>query len=258
MLERTTRQDHCLVTLTDTLYLPGTRRLIASVIRQNGTLPIIVLSDDPVALKDPFLAETCERLIPIDPSRYADIRPYKKRHSKRHARTFYKFEAFANYGYQRNIFLDSDILCLRPTPKLFDAGSSPLMAARDMGSRKTRAYKGSTDEINSGVLVIDQSIQGTVTLENLHQTARENPGRGGYNAGDQGIINKWIREVNIEIDFLPSEYNLIKKDYEDLSELDTCRLLHYCDRKPWIPAKESDSSPQALVKIWEDTFEESF
>lgn len=224
----------CLIVLTDSLYLPGTRKAIESFTRHNGLLPLIALSYDPVALRDPWLTERSDQLVPINAESYAAIAPYKKRRSKRHARTFCKFEAFADFGYDRNLFLDSDILCIRPAPRLLQPAPAPLMAARDTGFRPTRGYKGSPNEINTGVLSIGKSLMGAPTVGRLKTIASDDPGRGGYNAGDQGIINKWIRSHAISLERLPSDYNLIKKDYTDTANLESCKLLHFADRKPWF------------------------
>lgn len=236
--------------LTDTLYLPGTVRLLESWLRHNEALPAIALSRDPAALADPDLtALTTERHL-IDTASYADIRPYKKSRSQRHAETFYKFEAFRDFGYERNIFLDSDLLCLRETPALLEPSDHALLAALDTGFKKTRGYKGHDHEINSGVLSIHRSLLGESTITQLKRLARENPGRSGYNSGDQGIINKWIYANEIDLGLLPSEYNLIKKDYQDTDGLDCCRLLHFCDRKPWF---ENEREPTQLETLWQES-----
>ncbi|MCF3648197.1 hypothetical protein [Synoicihabitans lomoniglobus] len=246
---------NCLVVLTDLLYLPGTRRLITSWRLHQPPLPIIVLSAQEEALRDPFLCAHCHRRIPINPAPYADIRPYQKRRSRRHAQTFFKFEAFGDFGFERNLFLDSDILCLRETPALLAPGTVPLRAARDTGFRKTRAYKGHAIEINSGVLSIGRAIQGAATIARLQDIARTQPGRGGYNAGDQGIVNKWIHRDGIDVELLPPEYNLIKKDYADTTGLADCRLLHFAGHKPWLGQRHhGDSGPpvRALEQLWHE------
>lgn len=238
--------DVCLVVLTDSLYLPGTRRLIESWRLHNSPLPVIALSAEAEVLRDPWLIAHCHRRIAIDPAPYADIRPFKKRHSRRHAQTFLKFEAFGDFGFARNLFLDSDILCLRETPALLAPGTVSLQAAKDTGFRKTRAYKGHPVEINSGVLSIGRAIQGRATIARLQAIARTHPGRGGYNAGDQGIINRWIHTHRIDVELLPPDYNLIKKDYADTAGLQDCRLLHFAGHKPWLGQRRHDASAPAL------------
>ena len=247
--------DNCLVVLTDALYLPGARRLIASWQLHHSPLPIIVLSQEEEALADPFLRTHCHRHVLIDPAPYADIRPYKKRRSQRYAQTFFKFEAFGDFGFERNIFLDSDILCIREAPALLAPGIAPLRAALDTGFRKTRAYKGHPNEINSGVLSIGRALQGPVSIARLQDIARNHPGRGGYNAGDQGILNKWIHADKIDVELLPPEYNLIKKDYADIEGLNDCRLLHFAGHKPWLGQQRNDTTrlaPEALDQLWND------
>ncbi len=245
--------DNCLVVLTDALYLPGTRRLLESWRLHHPPLPVIALSAQEEVLSDPFLVAQCHRRIPIDLTSYADIRPYKKRHSRRHAQTFLKFEAFGDFGFERNLFLDSDILCLNPAPVLLEPSPIPLRAALDTGFRKTRAYKGHPIEINSGVLSIGRAIQGPATIARLQKIAHTDPGRGGYNAGDQGIINKWIHTDHIDVELLPPDYNLIKKNYADTDGLTDCRLLHFAGHKPWLGQQRNDSPPSlldALEQLW--------
>ncbi len=243
--------DCCLVVLTDTFYLPGTVRLLESFQRHNGSLlPCIALSDDLAALDDPILEKLCHRRELIDSDRYASLPIYKKSRSKRHARTFRKFEAFADYGFSRNLFIDSDILCLRPAPLLFAPCEAPLQAARDTGFRPTRGYRGSPEEINSGVLVIDQPLQGNATVDQLLRLAHEQPGRSGYDSGDQGILNKWIRQETIPLRLLPKNYNLIKKDYSDATHCDDCSLLHFAGRKPWLPLTTTSEKQAPLIELW--------
>ncbi len=241
--------SHCLVLLTDSLYLSGTLRTIESWQALNPALSTIILSKEPSILQDPRLRELADQFILIETAAYEGIRPYKKSRSKRHAQTFYKFEAFRDFGFERNIFLDSDVLCLRPTPLLLESSPHALLAAIDTGFKKTRGYKGHANEINSGVLSIHHSLQGHGTVEQLKTLARETPGRSGYNSGDQGIINKWIHRQGIDLGLLPSEYNVIKKDYADTSGLADCRLLHYCHRKPWIIPSQS---PSPLESLWHE------
>jgi len=241
------RVDTALVLLTDPLYLSGTLLLASSFSQQNGALPIIVLSKSRELLEDSRIRNLATVRHLVEPAHYHDIPVYKKRRSKRHAATFLKFEAFRDFGYAQNLYLDSDLLCLRPAPKLLRASGAPLAAAADSGFRATRRYKGHKPEINTGVLRIDRELQGESTVSALLKIARDEPGAGGYNAGDQSVINKWIHRNKIQVDMLPPEYNLIKKDYADTASLASCRLLHFCARKPWFPSK---APMQALERLW--------
>ncbi|WP_221032379.1 hypothetical protein [Actomonas aquatica] len=246
----------CLVVLTDALYLPGTRKLLESWDAWHPRLPVVALSVEAAVLEDPWLVARCERRVRIDPAPYADIQTYKKRHSRRHAQTFFKFEAFGDFGFERNVFLDSDVLCLREASALLAPGAVSLRAVLDSGFRKTRAYKGHAIEINSGVLSIGSRIQGAATIARLQALARTSPGRGGYNAGDQGIVNKWIAADGIDVELLSPDYNLIKKDYTDEAGLAECRLLHFAGHKPWIGRQRNDGAAVALdplERLWGGT-----
>lgn len=245
--------DHCLVVLTDPLYLPGTLRAIESWLQWNGPCPIVALSRKPEVFRDPALQRFGPQCRSIDDPAFGRIKAYRKRRSRRHAETFYKFYAFSDFGYERNIFIDSDVLCLRPAPLLCEDSKSDLLAALDTGFRKTRAYKGHPIEINSGVMAINRAIQGPATVAKLIAIAEEEPGRGGYNAGDQGIINKWMHREALCVTLLPPDYNLLKSDYEDESGLDSCRLLHFTGRKPWFDRARHDGTlrpPATLEKLW--------
>jgi len=235
----------CLVVLTDSLYLPGTLRMLDSWRAHNDPLPVIALSRDRRALESESLANFCAQRHLIDESDYAAIRPYKKSRSKRHGETFFKFEAFQDFGFEQNLFLDSDVLCLRPTPFLTQPASHALRAALDTGFKKTRGYKGHRHEINTGVLAIGKPLQGKDTVDQLKRIAIEKPGRSGYNSGDQGIINKWIHLHGIDLGILPPDHNLIKKDYSDTTGIADCRILHFCGSKPWI-----NNEPSCLSKLW--------
>ena len=135
------------------------------------------------------------------------------------------------------------------------ASPTPLRAVSDTGFRKTRAYKGHPIEINSGVLSIGRALQGAATIARLQDLARTHPGRGGYNAGDQGIINKWIHAEGIDVDLLPPEYNLIKKNYADTRGLNDYRLLHLAGHKPWLGQRRNDATDytvEILERLWHD------
>ena len=90
---------------------------------------------------------------------------------------------------------------------------------------------------------------GSATVDALKAIARSDPGRGGYNAGDQGVLNKWIHAEEVPLEVLPEEYNLIKKDYADIRSLNRCRLLHLAGAKPWIERARGDGEACSLGPV---------
>ena len=59
----------------------------------------------------------------------------------------------------------------------------------------------------------------------LQEIARTQPGRGGYNAGDQGILNKWIHADGIDVELLQT--GAILHDFGKIDELSYDRAFSY-------------------------------
>ena len=78
-------------------------------------------------------------------------------------------------SYRKLIFLDADILPLRPLSHLFRLSSS-FAAVPDVGW---------PDIFNSGFLVLDPSEDKFTATMNIVRS------KGSWDGGDQGVLNEW-------------------------------------------------------------------
>jgi alpha-N-acetylglucosamine transferase len=87
-----------------------------------------------------------------------------------------KLHVFRLTGYRKIIFLDADILTLRPISHLFRITAS-FAAVPDVGW---------PDIFNSGFLVLEPSEEKFASVMALVKS------RGSWDGGDQGVLNEWI------------------------------------------------------------------
>lgn len=86
-----------------------------------------------------------------------------------------KLHVFRLTNYHKIIFLDADVLPLRPMSHLFSI-PHPFSAAPDVGW---------PDIFNSGVMVLSPGEEKFNELRELVKT------RGSWDGGDQGLLNEW-------------------------------------------------------------------
>ncbi|PWN48080.1 hypothetical protein IE53DRAFT_370917 [Violaceomyces palustris] len=81
-------------------------------------------------------------------------------------------------GYDKLVFLDADMLVLRPIDHLFELPGDPSFAA----SPDT----GWPDAFNSGLMLLKPSLK---TFEGIRKFAKE---KGSWDGADQGLLNDWF------------------------------------------------------------------
>jgi len=251
-----TTRSACIVTFTDERMLPGTQVLIHSLAQHNdlSDVPIIVLSDDPRILDDPYLRDHATHRHVVDLEPYAGIEHKQIRLGvKAYAAAF---EAFRDYGFDVNLYLDSDMLCRGSIAELLTPTQRDLRVVADGSDSMRRIFYEDVSEFNSGVMAIGKQLQGDPVVAELIEHAAC---KHSYDGGDQGTLNRWAFERGIDIEFLPVIYNLAKMIVSQRREdwmwrckrryLDDCRLLHFVWHKPWLRA---DRHFESVERLWHD------
>lgn len=256
--ERHSAVSTSIIIFTDARPLPGAECLAYSLRKHNPTSDyrIILLSDCPDVLKSRRLKELTDEQRFVNADKYKSIRP-EKAHWGRKA--FMKaFEAFRDYGSDRNVLLDADILCLDELQPLFEESDYDLRVVRDIHDRLRKSGLGDRDEFNSGMMVIHRRLMSDATVAELIQFAA---GRKSYDGGDEGIMNLWACEKRLRVEYLPDAFNLLKVVARRrfgsgvIGRLaGECRLLHYHTHKPW--GVRNESRYRSLNRLWHDVYQE--
>ena len=156
-------------------YKIGLDVLLHSLDRHNSLNEIdkILITDDIEKYND-------LKIINVDGKIYKDvIKPNPK-----WAKTFYKFEIFKMYDYDRVIFLDCDMLCVGDISYLFSSEINKY----DLCGVRSSDY-GRSKQINSGLLVVNKSLLNENTYKDLIKISKK---KSFHDGGDEGIINYYL------------------------------------------------------------------
>ncbi|MAG24317.1 hypothetical protein CMI47_01945 [Candidatus Pacearchaeota archaeon] len=257
----------CFVTCALKNHFPGLEKLALSL---NPTLEktnsdFCVISPDEVDLNGVKYFQS----YPKD-STYEGIKIHKHKHydlTRWHPVVWYKFEAFGMRGYDRVIYLDSDMLVLDDISELatdhkyysrpvwFSLNSdeedsvsdevfyNPLLRKRIVSYRRT---------VSTGIMIINIDQISKITRQSLIYLAELGK---TYDGADQGVINQWIEEKEINFGVLEDKYNHLAINQIN----DETKIIHYFGHKPW----ESESEVETIIsdisesrdvnnKIWLD------
>ena len=172
-----------------------------------------------------------------------DEAPYERFHAdtpKRLWPALLKLAIFRIRGYDRIVFIDSDILCLGDISYLFtlDVPFAACPAGKDLERKRRVAGKVRWKVgINSGVMVIGKKYLNEATHEKLLRY-RSGP------CADQDVLTRFLRWRRVYC--LPHEYNYHAEFFwHDTNRTnDDVRLLHYAGVKPL----ENPKLPR--MKMW--------
>jgi lipopolysaccharide biosynthesis glycosyltransferase len=144
---------------------------------------------------------------------------------------------------------------------LFDESlnSHHLWLAKDEGIELAKLFSNSSIyRVNSGVIVINtcgfKNSNVVQTLIDYTQT------KGTYDGGDQGTFNQWIVDENIDMGYLPIEYNCLKRIYRHHKSLwnkvyNDLKIVHFVGTKPWDPKVNVKEPGYELVnRLWTDCY----
>ncbi|MEB3341627.1 tetratricopeptide repeat protein [Okeania sp.] len=239
-----------IIIAADYKFVKGIRALLYSLKTNSPSLlnhDVLLLTDEPYAFENnSFIKQNTSQIIEINTDNYSNIDTKKFGWHPRFVKSFYSFEAFKDWGYDVNIFLDADTLCLSNIDFLFQNKGYKIMAALDIGINVfPRIYKCSHYIINTGVMCIDKC------LFQYYERLLEIASKGiSYDGGDQGVINHLLYEQNIKVSYLHPKFNTLKRIYHHFpsiwAEIEP-KIIHYVGDKPW---NGSEGGYEKLEEIW--------
>ena len=241
----------CFVTCALKNHFPGLEKLVSSIsqaIDSTGS-DLCVISPDEVKLDGvKFFSSHPKK------DTYEGINSLPHKHydtSRWYPATWYKFEAFGMRGYDRVIYLDSDMLAVkdiselatdeklntRPiwftlNPEEEDKRDSNIFYNPDLHKRIT-SYRRT---VSTGIMVINMDQISKFTRQGLIYLAEV--GRT-YDGTDQGVVNQWLEEKEINFGVLGKEYNHLATNKIE----DDTKIIHYFGRKPW----DSGNDPLTII-----------
>ncbi|SCX18147.1 Glycosyl transferase family 8 [Lachnospiraceae bacterium YSD2013] len=141
----------------------------------------------------------------------------------RWAKTLFKLQVFRNRGYDKLVYLDSDLLIRASLDDLFEKPSFSAVSDKDFFPQYSRGG------LNAGVMVIEPSNS---VYEGLIKEVSK-VAATGKPFGDQDVINsyldKWDELTNLHLDV---SYNTCFYDSEDVKDP---KVVHFIlGNKPWM------------------------
>lgn len=214
-----------LVTMLNNEFVIGFKSMINSLKKYNPwfNFPLIILNDG-------LSEESMEVIRSIyDKVEFQELRKdfYKDVNfsvtAKRLRCTYYKLDFFNIPGYDRLVFIDSDVIILGNIKELFDCQA---------GFAAVKGYDSVRDilrrDFNSGVFVVNKAYLTTGVYTDLLKLCKK-----GFKMPDQKTLNLYFGGRTT---FLNKVYNVEKRMLytKNLKRyLENARILHYVGEKPW-------------------------
>ncbi|EFH12117.1 hypothetical protein ACFFMP_04550 [Pseudoroseomonas cervicalis] len=268
-------------------YLLPLRVLRHSLMRQGAFegCPTVIITDDPVVAEDPFIRRIATRIEFFDAARLAAFAPIRgERIDPRiHAGfapkyTFLKLSMFQDRGYDRHIFLDADMLCLRAPDAALLTGPQPAKAVQEYGASVFPIGQEPRPEnaqaiadaylaeygapcvtpirgINSGFVVLERPLLAQAVFDRAIAHAS-----GTAFPNEQNLTTRVIADSRQPFLRLPLWYNARRRIFGSLgpAHFETIRdrivFLHYTPGKPWAMGPKSVRS---WDRLWLDQKEEA-
>jgi lipopolysaccharide biosynthesis glycosyltransferase len=232
-----------MVTLLNELFVIGFKTMLNSLLINNTwfNLPIVILDENlkKETKKDLFKMYNNIYFEPVKKSYYNNVNFSIT--SRRLRDTYYKLDIFRLEGFDRLIFIDSDVIILKSIKKLFET-SEPFAAVR--------AYDASRDilrkDINSGIFVINKQYLNPETYTGVLKIAMS-----GHKMPDQATINMFFKN---KITFLDKTYNvekrmLFSKNYRQVFL--NAHIIHFVGEKPWDEKiREAEKQYSSVEQKW--------
>lgn len=246
---------------------------------------IVVLTNDLRVADDKFVQSVVKRIVPITADEIARLRniPVGQKGLQipnLAAFTFMKFFLFKDIGLRSFIYLDVDMISLRPDLDLTELTSntdfaaaptlrnhlflavedvqgggvitpSPSEVIEKVAARRFRGRK----RINSGVCFVGPNMIGESTVGRLISMAET-----GKRRLEQQVLFDLVRESDKRFKYLPIWWNFTEtparklgpKQFETFAS--RIKILHFNKTKPWKPGAEGDW----LFEKWRKMERESF
>ena len=272
----------CLVTGTDSSFLPGAFTTVGSFLRHHPRFDgdVVVVHDGSLSRESRGYLEAVSDRVRFEPVARAlrdRLRPLALAPGFSSARLtrLYSLEAFRLTGYRKVLFCDADLLFRGPVDELFDSDADLLCCgdvAHLRGFRRepatyhvTRAEEGLDRTFNSGFMLIDARLIGPRPYADLLDLvtpetwcATETP----YT--DQFVLNRCLAGRQTLVGWT---YNYLLGWAHDIRtrhklRWDEAKVLHFNQRnKPWLtekllgsPVGEVGAHPLPAYKLWYDAW----
>ncbi|MBR5762381.1 MAG: hypothetical protein IKX87_10200 [Lachnospiraceae bacterium] len=138
-------------------------------------------------------------------------------------KTLFKLVVFKDYGYEKLVYLDSDLLIRGSLDELFDKPAISAVSDRAFFPQFSRGG------LNAGVMVIepDEKLYEALCKEIPKVAAK------GTAFGDQDVINSYLSEWDSEAELhLDIAYNTC---FYDCERVDNPKVVHFIlESKPWM------------------------
>lgn len=167
-------------------------------------------------------------------------------------------EAFNLTEYDKVLYLDSDMLVVNDISNLFLI-SNNIVVTRDTSVYTTdnviKEINQNEPLLNGGFLLLDgdfiKSDNHVNNMIDIFPTIKQ------PKFLDQSLMNEYFK--NFEVLFISSDYNLLKRCFDDSKEsqlklnLKNIKIIHYVGEKPWNPKqKDFEKKYKAIEKLWFD------
>jgi lipopolysaccharide biosynthesis glycosyltransferase len=234
------------VTVATSSYLPGARALFASLCSNTQIPENVSLICLAVDFSEDYILESLGVQVIQLPTLNANIESSPD--VKRYAFTLNKFEIFRileKVEIDRIVYLDSDILCLKPIDDLFyNFSKFPIYLAKDYGTKNLYRDEIKRQDLdprrlfNSGVMIINKSFLDYTNYQEILFLC-SNILRS-YDGGDQGYLHSLFKHKSIPVGQLNVKYNYTTSLFWP-TKLRPPNLLHFLGVKPW-----QDSNPTSV------------
>ena len=272
----------CLVTATDSRFLPGAFTTVGSFLRHHPRFDgdVVVVHDGGLPRESRGVLEALSDRVRFEPA----ARALRDRQaslasapgfSAAQLTHFYSLEAFRLSGYRKVLFCDADLLFRGPVDELFDSDADLLCCGefaqvhglrRDPATfRVTRGEEGLDRTFNCGFMLIDGRLLGPRTYADLLALATPETWRGTETPHTDGfVLNRGLAGRQTLVGWT---YNYLLGWADDIRtrhdlRWDEAKVLHYSLRhKPWLPEDLLRSPVGELrahllpaYRLWYDTW----
>jgi lipopolysaccharide biosynthesis glycosyltransferase len=187
-------------------YIEGLTTAIYSLRKNSKNIPTIILFSDEIE----ELPKGVDKLIKIDVDdfRYIELFPYLLPDGlKWNKSIFYKLSIFNVQGYDRIVYIDSDMLIVKDISDLWDLNKYNEYDFYSTWSEPCRvvfpdSYK---NHYCSALMVINKNFSNVQVYKKLIEMAVL---QKTYDGSDQGVINYYLRKKSVPCGLINQSYNV--------------------------------------------------